>query len=131
MIKNRAQLVSLELPFLDKIHRTGDAGERKRPVGDYRNRGVKFQPRIWKHTRRARSVDRQDQSSNLEKKNKRRGKGAHQRQPISRPNEHINKGNRPSQENQHFEQVRNRTTTEGVSADRQERSLQEESERNR
>ena len=124
MIKNRAQLVSLELPFLDKIHRAGDAGERERAVGDNRDRGVKFQPRIWRDWRSAWCVDWQDQSSNLEKKNKRRGKRAHQRQPISRPNEHINKGNRPSQENQHFEQVRNRTTTEGVSADGQERSLQ-------
>src|SRR5205085_1796898 len=82
-----------------------------------------------RHSKSARCIDRQDQSGDVEEKNKRRGKRAHQRQPISRPNQHINKRNRPSEENQHFEQVCNRATAEGVSTEGQERSLQDESQR--
>ena len=90
---------------------------------------MKFQPWIWSHPGSARGVDRQNQGGNLEKKNKGRSKCAHQRQPIGGPNEHIYKGDRPGQKNQHFKQVRNRTTAESVSADGQESSLQDESER--
>ena len=73
------QMVRLELALLDQVHHARDAGESERAVGDQRDGGVKFQPRICGQPSAMRIIDWRDQRKQLQQHHQRRGKGAHQR----------------------------------------------------
>src|SRR5262249_14978779 len=42
MIKNRMEMMGLELPLLHQVHHAGDTGERERTVSHQRHRGMKL-----------------------------------------------------------------------------------------
>jgi hypothetical protein len=62
---------------------------------------------------------------------KRSGESAHERKLIGRADQHINKRDRPRQENENFEQIRQRTPMQFMTAHRQKRGLKNETGRNR
>src|SRR6266567_3645317 len=131
MIKNGMQLMRLELALLHEIHHARDASERERAVSDQRKGRVEFQPRIRRQPRRMEIVDLGQQSECLNDKNERRGERAHQRKAIGRSDQHVNQRNRPSEENENLEQVRDRTSAKRMTADRQKRRLKNKSETDR
>src|SRR5262249_41109346 len=57
VIKDRMQLVRLELALLQQIHHASDASERERTIGHQRNRRVKLQPGIRGDLRRMPNID--------------------------------------------------------------------------
>ena len=78
MIKNRMQMVRLELPLLDQVHHAGNASEGKRAVGDKRDGRVKFQPRVRAYADGVWFINRREQRKKLKQNHQRRGEGAHQ-----------------------------------------------------
>ena len=121
----------LKLPFLDQIHDAGDASESERPVGHGRNRSVKFQPRIGLHFHRVTNVDWRYERKTLQQNHQRCGERAHQREAIQRAHQHVHQRHRPRQKNENLKQVRQRTATQSMTADRQERRLKNESQADR
>src|SRR2546423_14163810 len=131
MIKDGVQLMRLQLPFLDEVHNARDARERERAIRDHRHRGVEFQPRIYRHPYRMPDIDRREQREPLNEQGQRRRERTHKRKPVGRSDQQINQRERPGQENEYFEQVRDRTTPERVSANRKKSALKCEPKRDR
>src|ERR1700719_1353211 len=131
MIRNGTGLVSLNLAVLDEIHYAGGAGERKRAIRHRGNRRMKFQPGIRQQFERVPNINWRDESKRLNQDNQRRGEGAHEREPVRRPDQQINKRNRPRHEDENFKQIRQRTTAKRMAADGQERGLKDEAESDR
>ena len=71
-------------------------------------------------------IDRRDERERLKQDNERRGERAHKREPISRPNHDIKKRDRPSDEDNHFEQIGDGTAPNVVAANREKRRLKNE-----
>src|SRR5215216_2285558 len=65
MVKNRMQVMCLELALLHQVHHSCNTGERKGAIGDERNGCVKFQPRICRHFNRVTIVDGRKQRETL------------------------------------------------------------------
>jgi len=126
MIKNGMQLMGLELALLDEIHYPGNAGEPEGAISDERNRGVKFQPGIWRQFDRVPHINRRDQGKSLNQENERRGERPHEGEPVSRPDQHIDERNRPGEEDQNLKQVRQRASTKCMTTDGQECRLKNE-----
>ena len=53
------------------------------------------------------------------------------REPVSRPDQQVDERNRPGKKNENFEEVRDRTTPERVSAEIEKRRLENEAEADR
>src|ERR1700680_3803600 len=68
-------------------------------------------------------IDRRNQRRELKQDNQRCGERAHKGKSIGRANYHVEKRDRPGHEDNYLEQVRNRATTELVTANRQKGSL--------
>src|SRR2546423_6715198 len=64
----------------------------------------------------------------LDEQYERRRECPHERKPIRRTDQQIDQRQRPGEEDKYFEQVRDRTAAERVTANRQERALQGESD---
>ena len=75
-----------------------------------------------------RFIDRRQQRKKLKQNHQRRGECAHQRKPIRGTNDHVEERYRPRDENNHLEEVRDRTTAERVTANRQKRRLENKAE---
>ncbi len=71
-------------------------------------------------------INRRDQGKRLQQENKRRGKRAHEREPISRPDQHVDERNRPGEEDEHLKQVCQRAASQRMAANRQECRLKNE-----
>ncbi len=65
MIKDRMQLVRLQLALLQQVHHPCDASEREHTIGHERHRCVKFKPGIRRETHRVPGVDWRDQGKTL------------------------------------------------------------------
>ena len=131
VIKDRTQLMRLELAFLHQIHHARDASERERAVGHERHRSVKFQPRIGRQFHRVPDIDRREQGKGLNQENQRRRERSHERKPIGRTNQHVDQGDRPGEKNENFKQVRDRTPANRMTTNRQERCLKNKSKPDR
>ena len=118
MIKNRMQLMRLKLAFLDQIHDASDASQSERSIRHGRNRSMKFHPRIGRNIHGVAHVDRRNERKTLQQNHQRRGKGAHQGEAIQRTHQHVHQRYRPCQKNEDLKQVRQRTTTQRVTAKR-------------
>jgi len=73
-------------------------------------------------------INRREQRKKLKQNHQRRGEGTHQGKPIPGTNQHVEERYRPSDENDDLKEVRDRTTAERVTADRQERRLKNKAE---
>jgi hypothetical protein len=131
MIKNGMQLMRLELALLHEIHHARNASESKGAVGDDRNRRVKFQPRVRRQFHWMADVDWRNQGKSLQQKNERRGERAHEREPIGRPDQHVDKGNRPGEEYKYLKQVRQRAASQRMPANEQKYRLKNEAKSDR
>jgi hypothetical protein len=120
------QLVRLELALLHEIHHARNAGESECAVGDNRNRRVKFQPRVRRKFHWMADVDWRNQGKSLQQENQRRGERAHEREPISRPHQHVDERNRPGEKDENLKQVRQRAASQRMAANEQECRLKNE-----
>src|ERR1700730_7988839 len=71
-------------------------------------------------------VDGRNQSESLNDQHERRGESAHERKPVGRTDDHIDKRDRPCQENQNLEQIRQRTAMQLMTTHSQKRGLKNE-----
>src|ERR1700730_5101777 len=78
-----------------------------------------------------RFIDRRQQRKKLKQNHQRRSECAHQRKPIRGTNHHIEERYRPRDENNDLKEVRDRTTTEGVTTNRQKRGLKNKTKSDR
>src|SRR5436305_3078209 len=72
------------------------------------------------------NINRREERDTLQYNDQWSGKRAHERKPISRAHQHVYQRDRPSQEDEHFKQVRQWATAQLMPADRQECGLQDE-----
>src|SRR6266480_2273476 len=75
-----------------------------------------------------RFIDRREQRKKLKQNHQRRGERAHQRKPIRGTNDHVEERDRPRDENDDFKEIRDRTTTKRMTADRQKCRLKNKTE---
>ena len=71
LIKNRLEVVRLELALLREIHGAGHAREGEGAISHHGKRRVQFQPRIHGQVRRCPGVGGQEQCDHLDDKDQR------------------------------------------------------------
>src|SRR5919108_6630854 len=103
MIKNRMQMMRLELALLQEIHDARDASECKCAIGYQRNRCMKLQPGIRGNVYRMPGINWRYQGKTLKQQYQWRGECAHQRKAIRRAYQHVDQRHRPGKKDKNLE----------------------------
>src|SRR5947207_7935086 len=76
-------------------------------------------------------IDRREKRERLDEQDQRRRESAHERQPVGGSDGQINQRHRPGEKDKDFEEVCYWATSQGVTADRQECALKNETQGDR
>ena len=124
--KEGAQAVGLELAFLPQVHAPGQPGQGERPEGQHRERRVELQPRVDGRARGAfPAVEAGKHGKGLQAEDQRGREHSQGRQAVGVADDEVKEHERPAEENDDLEEVRQRATPPEMAARDEELGLQQ------
>jgi hypothetical protein len=111
--------VALELVFLDEIHDASDGSESEGSVGDDREGGVEFHPRVGEGDA-GDGVGGSEGGEEEDRQDERGGEGTHQGESIGGADDEVDEDDGPAEEDEDFEEVGDRAGADLLAAEEEE-----------